>query len=368
MTNAFFKNIVAGVENICSFASSALDTILDPIESDETDEPEYIPEPTVCISQAVLDNFRKNVGRYTPETGGLLGSTEDEMCVDVCHFDRHSKNTPGTFYYDVPSMSEVFRSWREKGFITNGIYHSHPRGCIRPSYHDISTALLHIRFFKLEYFYLPIFQPKKKGMFTMLFYIVNKKDDNLIVTLDHVLKATEEGYELQPFKEWSEVYSIRELDQYRSSIDQNHTASKRVVPSADDTESTSYSKEVSSMNNTVNHTAVTTPDYFSKVKSLYPDRVLDKVIVCIGTGGARSFLENCARSGFPNMADKRAGCMKTRQRTPATRLKKRWTVLWRSQNRWSFHSENDSPLPPCCYPVAEPVAGKNPLFPGFSPL
>ena len=55
---------------------------------------------------------------------------------------------------------------------------------------------------------------------------------------------------------------------------------------------------------------------------------------------------------FQNMADKRAGSVKTRQRTPATRLKKRWTVLWRSQNRWSFHSENDSPLPPlllsCC--------------------
>ena len=49
---------------------------------------------------------------------------------------------------------------------------------------------------------------------------------------------------------------------------------------------------------------------------------------------------------FPNMADKRAGSVKTRQRTPATRLKKRWTVLWRSQNRWSFRSENGSPLHP----------------------
>ena len=49
---------------------------------------------------------------------------------------------------------------------------------------------------------------------------------------------------------------------------------------------------------------------------------------------------------FPNMADKRAGSVKPRQRTYATRLKKRWTVLWRSQNRWSFHSENDSPLHP----------------------
>ena len=47
---------------------------------------------------------------------------------------------------------------------------------------------------------------------------------------------------------------------------------------------------------------------------------------------------------------------------------KRWTVLWRSQNRWSFHSENDSPLHPCCYPVAEPVAGENPLTFGLFSL
>ena len=46
------------------------------------------------------------------------------------------------------------------------------------------------------------------------------------------------------------------------------------------------------------------------------------------------------------MADKRDGSVKTRQRTYATRLKKQWMALWRSQNRWSFHSENDSPLHP----------------------
>ena len=43
-----------------------------------------------------------------------------------------------------------------------------------------------------------------------------------------------------------------------------------------------------------------TQEYFTKVSSLYPSKVLDKVIVCVGTGGARSFLENCARSGFRN--------------------------------------------------------------------
>lgn len=304
MVNKFLKNIAAGVESIYGFACDTLEAIIEPIADDEVDMPEEsIPDPTVHISQGVLDNFRKNVGRYAPETGGLLGATNDETCVDICHFDRHSKNTPGTFYYDVPSMSEVFREWKARGYITNGIYHSHPRGCIRPSYHDISTALLHIRFFNLEYFYLPIFQSRKKGLFTMFFYIVKKQDDDLVVTLDHVLKATEEGYELQSFTEWHETHSISELDSYRMTIEQKQAKGHKpeVAPSAsvNGTYKTN-SKEDIPVNNNTNIAATTVSDYFAKVKSLYPDHVLDKVIVCVGTGGARSFLENCARSGFRN--------------------------------------------------------------------
>lgn len=304
MVNKFLKNIAAGVESIYGFACDTLEAIIEPIADDEVDMPEEsIPDPTVHISQGVLDNFRKNVGRYAPETGGLLGATNDETCVDICHFDRHSKNTPGTFYYDVPSMSEVFREWKARGYITNGIYHSHPRSCIRPSYHDISTALLHIRFFNLEYFYLPIFQSRKKGLFTMFFYIVKKQDDDLVVTLDHVLKATEEGYELQSFTEWHETHSISELDSYRMTIEQKQAKGHKpeAAPSAsvNGTYKTN-SKEDIPVNNNTNIAATTVSDYFAKVKSLYPDHVLDKVIVCVGTGGARSFLENCARSGFRN--------------------------------------------------------------------
>ncbi len=82
--------------------------------------------------------------------------------------------------------------------------------------------------------------------------------------------------------------------------------------------------------------------------------------------GWRYFFES--KNVFRNMADKRAGSVKTRQRTPATRLKKRWTVLWRSQNRWSFHSENDSPLPLVAIPLPSRLPGKTPYFRAFSPM
>ena len=50
-----------------------------------------------------------------------------------------------------------------------------------PSYHDISSALLHIDFFNLDYFYLPIFQPEKRGFYTMYFYVVRKNGGDLLV-------------------------------------------------------------------------------------------------------------------------------------------------------------------------------------------
>lgn len=168
------------------------------------------------MTKALLDDIRKNAGRLPPETGGMLASSGNFRIADRCCFDSRSKNTPGSFYYDVESMSAVFRDWRSRGYITNGIYHSHPKGCIRPSYHDISSALVHIRFFRITYFYLPIIQSRPDGCFTLYFYIVKARGAYVLAELDHVIKAMPDGsYRVSPFIKWSEKYSVRALDGYR---------------------------------------------------------------------------------------------------------------------------------------------------------
>lgn len=238
------------------------------------------PDTGVLFTPQVLDQFRTNVGRLKPETGGMLASTGDPCVIDMCCFDAHSENTPGSFYYDVPSMSRVFREWKAKGYVTNGIYHSHPRGAVRPSYHDISSALLHIRFFELNYFYLPIFQTDKRGFYKLYFYVVRLNGEALTVKLHYVLKATENGYSYAPFQLYEEHFSIAGLDRYRASIERRAERKRADMSAAP--------------------AAFREEDCFSKVQSLYPGKVLDKVIVCVGVGGARSALENFARSGFRN--------------------------------------------------------------------
>ena len=280
------KQIVRLIENGLSRVAYGLDSVMsffsfdcdeDLTEGEKTMEAmqeKGIPDKTIKFSTNVLDDFRKNVGKYRAETGGMIASSKDSRLIDECYFDVHSRNTSGTFYYDVESMSEVFREWKANGYETNGIYHSHPIGCIRPSYHDISTALLHLRFFELDYFYLPIFQNERRGFYTMYFYVVRQETDRLNVNLEYVLKATEDGYVYAPFKKWNRDYSIKQLDAYRDGINRQ-------------------------TENVVNKEAENNR-YFTKVQTLYPDHVLDKVIICIGTGGARSALENFARCGFRN--------------------------------------------------------------------
>lgn len=43
---------------------------------------------------------------------------------------------------------------------------------------------------------------------------------------------------------------------------------------------------------------VDTSPYFQRLQGMYPDEVLNKVVVVIGTGGIRSYVENMARNGF----------------------------------------------------------------------
>ena len=223
------------------------------------------------FSSKVLGDFRRNVGRYPAETGGLLGSTGDKKRIDLCHFDTLSRNTSGSFYYDVESMTAVYRRWQEQGFTTNGIYHSHPIGAIRPSFHDISTALLHIRFFELPYFYMPILQSHPRGLYTMYLYIVRLVGNHVHVHLSYVLKADADGsYYYLRFEPWRKIYPVSQLEDYRKQ-----TQSAEEKPEK--------------------------PDHFAKVRTLYPEEVTKrKVITCVGTGGARSFLENLARCGFRN--------------------------------------------------------------------
>ena len=298
---------------------------------------------TECtVSNEVLDEFRKTVGKLPPETCGMLACKENINRVDTWRFDEKSINSRAACTYDAVSMNEQYKEWRSKGIISVGFVHSHPETYRQPSYEDIATARALMKFFNNDFFYLPIIISNKYGCFTMYFYVVRQVGRHLNVNLDFVQKANDEGYEMVPFRHWEEDYPISEVEAYYNSVngvqEKPTSASDRTIQVKEShidarvdgrfkvkacsgveirpidhayavAEVHSKSAQGSRDNNaekkhdskTVNKMGMFSNDeYFKRVKGLFPEKVKDKVIVCVGTGGARSYLETMARGGFHN--------------------------------------------------------------------
>lgn len=258
------------------------------------------------IDSSILDMWRHDVGKIPAESGGMIGSKTHKDKIDLYVFDKHSKNSLDTFYYDQESMSEVFREWKTNGYITNGFVHSHPTGAVRPSYQDISTALLHMEFFKLDYFMMPIIQSKKSGFYTVYFYVAELINECVITTLKYVLRATGNGYEYIPFETWNEKYTVSELTKYRNGAKEKYRHRKKDKVIYANESRFVESKDELEFNNQITHSSVInkpeidTKKFFSKVENLLPKEVRQKVLMSVGGGGAREFFMNMARNGFEN--------------------------------------------------------------------
>lgn len=300
-----------------------------------------VANTSVTVSDNILDEFRKTVGKCRPETGGMLACSNDMNIIDTWCFDRKSVNTSASYSYDVQEMSEQFKKWKENNIRSVGFVHSHPSSYRHPSYDDIATARALMKFFKNDFFYLPIIISNKKGFFTMYFFVVRQVGLHLNVNLDYVQKATADGYESIPFRHWEENYIIKDVEEYYNRVNGGEdepesidagvakTISDRLVARPVYTQGNkpidtkpfaptyalarpiSYYgmpygrviiKEDQMKKTETPHAkqAVNNTDYFKRLEGVYPEKVLDKVIVCVGTGGARTVLENMARNGFHN--------------------------------------------------------------------
>ena len=188
-------------------------------------------------------------------------------------------------------MTKVYREWKEAGGNAVGFIHSHPSNFIHPSYDDISMALTLMRFFKNDYFYMPIVRTEKHGFFTIFFYILRMNENEITESFEYVLRATDKGYSINPQNKVTNTYSINKLEKHygpdKVAADrERHIASTekpQYVP-ADMDIKLHYSQS----------------DLFARLSGVFPEKVLNKTVVMVGCGGGRTIIENLTRNGFKN--------------------------------------------------------------------
>lgn len=246
------------------------------------------------IDEKVLDKMRTNVGKYPAETGGMIGSTSDMKIVDLYYFDVDSANSPGTFYYNVENTSRENNNWKNSGYVPTGFIHSHPLGMVVPSFHDVATAKLHMDFWNHDFFTMPIVQSKRNGLFELYFYVAYREKNVVRVKREVIIRATKDGYDYDYATKWNKTYSNESLDIENGVI-------SRVESMKKDDENTSNIKVTCRAENKAKFgTSVSnTHEYDELFKKInIPNKVRNKVIVCVGGGGSRGFLQDLARHGF----------------------------------------------------------------------
>ena len=147
-------------------------------------------------------------------TGGMIGCSGNPSVIDLYVFDKSSRNTSVSFDYDAKAMTKVYHEWKKHGGNVVGFIHSHPSNFMQPSYDDISMALALMRFFKNNYFYMPIVRAEKHGYFTIYFYILRMNENEITETFEYVIKATDKGYSIIPQNRVTNTYSVKKLEKH----------------------------------------------------------------------------------------------------------------------------------------------------------
>lgn len=206
----------------------------------------------IKMTKDVFEQIKSTIGSRPAETGGILGMRNG--VVDAFYFDNNGERSRATYSPDIESINrELEENWTPNDIIYMGAIHSHPRGIIGPSGPDAEYGerllINNLKYDKAKpYFYLPIVQPEDEfGPFALYSYVgvfENKR------------------------------FRIKETDLYVDDKLYKPASVKTPVQIR------------------------RTPRNFDRVEALFPLSVMaEKTLVCIGTGGARSYIENLARSG-----------------------------------------------------------------------
>lgn len=199
------------------------------------------------INRSVLDEIYQEIGTRHAEYGGVLGGDRQNGTVEHFYFDTSAHRSGATYSPNADLLNQLFaEKWNPKNINLLGFVHSHPSGFRQPSTGDLRYAERILKAIpELNRLLLPIvISEADTGTFELLpFAIIRQKGGVEVIRLQ--LEVIE---------------------------DQQQTASKKAQGNRQET--------------------------FRRVVQAYDLRRLAKCrVICVGVGGAVSFIEELARAG-----------------------------------------------------------------------
>jgi len=79
------------------------------------------------IEGKILEEIISTIGKFEPETGGVLGMRGGVVC--AFYFDKNSVRRTDEYCPNTQDINSVLAGWSGEGVSFGGIIHSHPNGC-----------------------------------------------------------------------------------------------------------------------------------------------------------------------------------------------------------------------------------------------
>lgn len=127
----------------------------------------------LIFTKGVMEEIINTVGRFPPETGGILGACSNGI-ISHFYYDRTGKSTANGYAPDISTVNEIItNSWMPNGILMVGIVHSHANMNRTPSCGDISYGIRILQALNtVDQFYLPIVT-RSEDVFEMCCYVLS---------------------------------------------------------------------------------------------------------------------------------------------------------------------------------------------------
>ena len=112
------------------------------------------------ILKSVIDTINDSILDMPPETGGILGSHDNELIDEVIMDSPGPTNTrPCSYFPNVDFLNQNIKLWQDNGISFAGIFHTHFAGVKTLSWGDKKyiDAIMKSMPSYIEYLYFPIF-------------------------------------------------------------------------------------------------------------------------------------------------------------------------------------------------------------------
>lgn len=160
----------------------------------------------ISISSDVISEIKMTVGKYKPETGGILLANHQGIIVKFI-LDKGGSSSPGAYDPDYKGLNQVLKKEEKNGLTYVGSIHSHPRGIQYPS-QDMGNNIGDHGAFKanlecnpeIDKFYgLIAYSTYDGGKFKIFPYVINReKPDTIYVTsIKTINKTNKTQYEFE---------------------------------------------------------------------------------------------------------------------------------------------------------------------------